>query len=644
MIAASSVGLALGVVNSAVKLGRRVDLIRVQYKLGNPLPLQLPNTPPNFSDKIDEMIAFFNGAEGQSVLTDDAELKGLWDKLQTAITADNGPEILRLAKILTTNWALLVGQSIPKMGEAVNLPPEPSQMAMVQYYMVEAAPPGQGRSVITDIALATADVALEFVGGNPAIITKDPTVQKAIGSFLQHFTQGDLEKLAYRQLFERTLSSVIRTAIEHRDLVEDEKALSVFLEALADAQKANPDFVAGLVAGKGFDKLLQSVIETLGENLDQFTSDQVVIDIVGGILKDVAQDDVFKAILKGDDVALAAVAQITVAHVAKHPVLLDKIGNDEVWHSALKEVLQKVVEHAEGKTLFTDKALGSLVRAALRGVAQNKDLLQGDFVERLVASVADSLSKQPVKALFGHGSLKIIASSVLDAAAEHVEFLIEDDKLLAAILGAVMEEGAKGFKAGFDRDFAIDLAIAAIDAVADNVSSIKLPDVYGSILGTVLAELSRDDLRKNLTRGDIIAIFTDSIRIIAANPHLWEAQLANGKVPASVVRSIAKAVASDPTKLLTGPVLGSLVVEALDAVSLRAKAYATVIADENKELSELLTVTLSRLQSEVGVSLGANNIVSVIIQIVLAWGKDPFLVQVGDQDFENHIGNALIAA
>ncbi len=644
MIAASSLVIALGIVNSAVKLGRRVELIRVQHKLGDPLPFSLPDDQPNFADKVGDMIAFFNGDAGKGILADDKNIKELWDDLRAAIDAGNNPKILTLGKILTKNWALLTGEPIHVFGHDFDGPPVATQMALIQYYMVDAAESGHGRSVITDIALATADVALEFVGSNPAVITNDPVVQKALGSFLLYFTAGDLEDQSFRQLFDRTLSSVIRTAIAHRDLLEDEKALSVFLEALAEVQKADPDFVAGLIGGKGFDKLLQSVIKTLGENLGQFASDQVVIDIVGGILKDVAQDNVFKSILKGDDSALTAVAQIVIAQVAKHPALLKKTDGDEVWHSALKEVLKKIAEHAEGRTLFTDEALSSLINATLRGVAQNKELLDGDFVERLVASVADNLGKKSVKDLFSKGSLNIIASAVLDATAEHVELLIKDDKLLAAVLGAVMAEGAKGFNEGFDRDFAINLAVAAIDAVAENFSTVKLPDPYGEIIGALLRELSRNDLRTNLSRREIIAIFTESVRIIAANPHLSDNHLANGKVPVSVVRSIANAVAHDPTKLLSGPVLGSLIVEVLEAVSLRAKAYASVPAEENVELSNLLTATLGRLQTEVGVSLGSNNIVSVVVQMVLDWGKDQFLAKAGEPDFEDHIERALLAA
>lgn len=646
MFTIATVDLALGVMNSTLKLGRRLDQILVEHKLGNPIPFKLPSEKPDVSGYRNEVLDFFASEKGMALRSDDIALRELWRKHNETT---NIPGKSAYYVQLFERWALFNGIELPKKIDSniPNLPIDSSHVNFIGYYLVDAAKPGHQRSAVIDVALAAADVALEFAGSNPALITRDPDVQKSIRTFLLHFTEGDLEKdPGYRQLFDRALGSVIHTAIEHRDLVEDEKALSIFLESLAKAKEADGgDFIAGLVGGKGFDKVLQSLVQTLGENIDRFTDDQVVIDIIGGILKDTAEDSVFKAILGGKEGSLATVAQIAITHTAKYPVLLEKIGGDEVWHGVLKEVLKQVASTAEKKKLFTDEALGSLVSAALRGVAQDSTLLSGKFVERLVASVADSLSTKPVKNLFGESSLKFIASAVLESAAEHVDLLVKDDKLLAAVLGAVMEEGAKGFSKGFDRDFAIELAIAAIDAVAANASAIKLPAPFGEMIGTVIKELSRDELRKNLASADIVAIFTEAVQIVAANPHLWENSLANGKVPASVIRSIAKAVANDPTNLLSGPVLGSLVVEVLDAVSLRSKAYATIINEyENEELSLLLEQTLNRLKDEVGVSLGADNVVSVIAQMVLEWGKQQFVVQVGNEAFEKQINNALRAA
>jgi hypothetical protein len=646
MITLASVDLALGIINSAVKLGKRADLILVEQKLGDPLPIMLPPLEADLTGYLADMKSYFTTGDGKPLLADDKNLAKTWtDYLEAGNQGDLG-KTGDLATRLIKQWALFTGQVLPREGKFTDLPPELAKIDMIQFYLVDAAKPGHQRSAIIDISLAAADVVLEFAGANPALFTKDPVIQKVIATFLVNFTKGDLEKdPGYRQLFERALGSVIHTAIEHRDLVEDEKALSLFLEALAKAKEADDgDFVADLVGGKGFDKVLQSLVKTLGENLDRFTKDQVVIDIIGGILNDAAEDAVFKAILAGKDGTLATVVQIAISHTAKHPVLLDKIGDDQIWHSVLKEVLTEVASSSEKKKLFTDEVLGSLISAALRGVAQDKELLADGFVARLAASVADSLSTQPIKNLFGESSLKVIASAVLESAAEHVDLLVKDDKLLASVFAAVMKEGAKGFAKGFDRDFAIGLAIAAIDVVAANASAIKLPGPFGEIVGTIIKELSRDELRENLVSGDIVAIFTDAVQIAAANPHLWEATLANGKVPASVIRSIAKAVAADPTQLLSGPVLGSLVVEVLDAVSLRAKSYATIINEENEELSKLLTQTLDRLKDEVGVNLGADNIVAVITQMVLDWGKDQFLAQIGDEVFEKHIKNALLAA
>lgn len=644
MMSLATVELALQIANAAIKLGRRVDLIQTQHLLKDPLPLSLPPIPPDYTGKVSRVKNFFNSQAGQRILADDDTLKQTWEAYLSAIEQGDNDEIANSFEHLAPKWALLSGEVIFSIGDDGLMPPaEPGRLLMIEYYVVSAAKPGHQRSAIVDIALATADVALEFAGSNPAIITKDPAVQKAIASFLTYFTKGNLEDLSYRQLFERTLSSVIRAAIEHRELVEDIDALSLFLDALAKAQEADADFVAGLVSGQNFDKLLQTVVLTVGENIGKFSDNDVVIEIVGGILKDVASDNYFKKLLKGDEQAIALIAQIAIEHTANSPVLLGKVQGDELWHSVLKEVLKQVGASAKARSLFKEEALGSLVSAALRGVAQDKKLVEGEFVQRLIASVAGNLSTTPLKKLFGEGNLSIIAAAVLESAAKHTDLLIDNDKLLSAILSAVMTEGAKGFKQGFDKAFAIDLTIAAIDATAANASAINLPEQFGAIVSAVLNELSREALRSHLAKGDILKIFADAIKIVAANPHLWE-QFAEGKIPASVLRSIARVVADDPTKLLSGPVLAELIIGVFDAISLRAQAYSRVVSGHNPELTTLIEQTLKRLGNEVGVKLGANNIVAVIVQLVLDWGKDKFLVDAEDPAFKTRVGEVLLAA
>ncbi|QNN23321.1 hypothetical protein HED60_13895 [Planctomycetales bacterium ZRK34] len=640
MLASTSVELALGIANAAVKLGLRVDQIQTQHLIGGPLPYKLPPTPPAYGELVDDMISYFNSGAGQALLADDDKLNKIWERyLQT----NGGSDEVRYAELLVERWVVIAGQTIPPIGADKMPPVDPGRVQAFEYYIVSAAKPGHQRSALIDIALATADVALEFVSSNPAIITKDPAVQKAIRSFLTYFTKGDLEKLSYRQLFERTLSSVIRTAIDNRELVENVDGLNLFLEALAEAQNKDADFVAGLVAGKNFDKLLQSVVQTLGENAGQFTNDIQLADMLGRILQDIASDDVFKKILGRDEDAIALVVQVAIGHVATHPILLEKVAREEVWHTVVQQVLAEIGKSAKKRKLFANEALGSLVSAALKGVAINKGLVEGDFVKRFVASFASGLGATELKDLLGEKNLPIIAAAALNAAAKHTDLLIKGDELLATVLSAVMTEGTKGFGNGFTRDYAIDLAVVAIDAVGKNASAIDLPKPFGKIVATVLNELSRDELREHLVAGDVLSIFTNVLQIVAANPGLWK-EFVGGELPKAVLGSIAEVIADDPTKLLRGPVLASLIIEVLDAVTLRAQAYARVESGKNPELTKLLQETLKRLKNEIGLKVGASNIVTVIVSLVLDWGKDKFTVDADDPSFKSRVGEALLAA
>ena len=643
MISMGTINLVMGLVNACIKLGGRADKIMVQHELGQGLPFKLPPSPPDLTPLIDPMEVYFHGnKEGQAVLEDEG-LTQAFDEyfaIATDASAVSDQDFVDMRVRFIRLYATIKGRRIPTLGEDLVPPADPALQMSMQYYIVESGKPGFQRSAVVDIALATADVALEFVGNNPGLITRDQKMQAVISTFLTTFTAGDLEDLSAKQLFERMLSSVILTAIDKRDLVEDIAPLALFLEAIDILREKDPDFVAGLVAGEGFNRLLQSVLATVGANIDRFTDEQLVVDILGGFLRDVAEDEAFTKLLKGDTDALAMVLQIAIEHAATHPVLLKEVSGKPLWQSVLKKVLEEVGKQAKTRSLFKGQALGNLAQAALSAVAGHKELLEGDFIARLVVAVADGLRSQPVEKLLTEGSLRVVAESVLLASAENIDLIVDGDKLVQSVLANVMNEGAKAFKEGFTESFAVDLALAALEAVGDNVHTIDVPEALGQIIGAVIRELARDEICGKLVRGDIPGVLVSVVRVAAANPHLWE-KVAQGKLPAAVVRSIAVAVAEDPTRLISGPVLADLIIDALDAVSMRAHAYSRVVSGQNPELTKLLQETLKRLETEVGIKLGAQNVVAVIVKLVLDWGEQKFLVDSSDPSFKTRVGDAL---
>lgn len=643
MISMAAIDLVLGLVNAGIKLGGRADRISVQHELGQGLPFLLPPAPPDLTPLIDPMEAYFHDdEEGRAVLMDEGLTQDFdaYYAIATDSSATLDQDFVDLRTRFIMLYATIKGQVIPLIGNDLVPPADQALQMSVQYYIVESAKPGIQRSAVVDIALATADVALEFVGNNPGLITRDQKMQGVIATFLTKFTAGDLEEMSAKQLFERMLSSVILTAIEKRDLVEDIAPLALFLEAIDDVQKRDPDFVAGMVAGKGFDRLLQSVLVTVGDNLNRFTDEKLVVDILGDFLRDVATDEAFTKILKGDTAALAMVAQIAIEHAAMHPVLLNKISGKPLWQSVLKKVMEEVGKSAKTRSLFQGETLGHLAQAALSAVAEHQKLLEGDFIERLVAAVADGLRSQPVEKLLTEGSLRVVAERALLASAENIDLLVSGDKLLQAVLANVMTEGAKAFREGFTESFAVDLVVAALEGVGGNVHAIDVPESVGQIIGAIIGEFARDEIRGRLTRDDIPDVLVSVAGVVAANPHLWE-KYAEGKLPAAVVRSIATVVAEDPTRLLSGPVLADLIINVLDAVSMRAQAYARVASGRNPELTKLLQETLKRLKGEVGIKLGAQNIVAVIVKLVLDWGEQKFLVDSSDSSFKTRVSDAL---
>ena len=646
MISIGSINLVMGLVNAGIKLGVRIDKILAQNELGQGLPFKLPPSPPDLTPLIDPMEAYFHtDPEGQAILRDEG-LTPDFEKyfaIATGVAGTPDQDFVDIRTRFIKLYATIKGQPIPLLGQNFLPSPDSALQMSVQYYIVGSGKPGFQRSAVVDVALATTDVALEFVGSNPGLITRDPKIQDVLATFLIKFTAGDLEELSAKQLFEQTLSSVLLTAIDNRDLFEEIEPLALFLEAFENLREEDPDFVAGLVAGKGFERLLQAVLVTVGDNIDRFTDEKIVVDILGGFLKDVAQDDAFKKILKGDTEALAMVAQIAIEHAATHPILLDKVSGKPLWQSVLKAVVEEVGKKAQTRSLFRRQTLGYLAQAALTAVAEEKELLEGDFIGRLVAAVADGLQSQPVEELLTAGSLRVVAERVLLASSDNIDLLVDGNELLQAVLTNVMREGAMAFREGFTESVAVDLALAALEAVEDNVHSIDLPEPVGQIIGSIIGELARDEIRSKIARGEIPDVLVSVVRVVAANPHLWE-NFSEGKLPAAVVSSIAAAVAEDPTKLISGPVLAELIIEVLDAVSMRAQAYSLVVSGQSPELTKLVKETLKRLETEVGVKLGAQNVVAVIVKLVLDWGEEQFLVDINDPSFNTRVDNALKSA
>lgn len=628
---------ALQLVKAAVSLGHRFDEIRLKSMLGDPLPFTLPELPDKLADFIDEMEAYFQVPEGRQIL----ELEGLATKFDEYMDPRK-PRDLDFQNKLLQLYVTIHGNLIAKIGDDLVPSPERALQLTLSYYMRDSAKEGADRSVFMDIVLATADVVLEYVASNPSLVTRDEKIQGVITLFLEKFTVGNLEDLTSKQIFERTLSSLLTTAIEKRELVENEQAVSVFLETLGKLQEHNPDFVAGLVAGRGFDNLAQAVLAAAGENVHLFTDDEALKQILGNFLKQVAEEDNFNVILKGND-GLALVGQIAITQVAKHPSLQEERNGEPLWSAVLRAALNKVAELGDQRNLFERETVAALVQTGLKTVARDPDLLEKDFMGKLVTGIAEALSQTAPSQLFTVGSLNLIAERSITIAGENTDLIVKNDEFCQKVLAAVLQAGAEGFRQGFDEDFALELFTVAMETAGKNIEILGVADAYAEIVKGIIAEFSRDELKQVLVGRDLLEAIRRATGVVVANPRVWTA---NGdiKLSTAILRSIAEAFVDDPTAMLRGEVFVAAVDGLLTAVSRQAQAYAEISEEKNPQLVKLLKESLKALKDKVGRGLGADNVVAVLAQLLIDWGEEHFPVDASDDGFKSRVDSVLAAA
>jgi hypothetical protein len=648
MIPISSIDLALKIANSAIGLGYRVDKILLDNAIGRPLPFILPDAPEDFGPHIDPMEAFFQTDPGRAVLDAEGKTEDFDDYLRIAQgNTRPGAAFARTRERFIRLYAAANGIVIQKMGDGVVPAPAAQVRLSIEHYIVASAKPGHQRSVVADIGLAVADVALEFVGTNPGLITKDERVQEILTVFLDKFTAGNLEELEYKELFQRTLSSVLSTALDQRELLEDIRPLGIVLEAMDRLQRHNPDFVAGLVTGKGFDQLLQTLLKATGENLALFSDNEILVGVLGGFLEEIASDDTFKTLIRADKAALGSVTQVLIAQVAWSPALTRDLDlGKPVWNVVLKSVLAQVQDRAQSRALFQGDTLVGLVHASLGAIAADEDLLADGFLSEFVVGISETLHATPVTKWLTPASLRLLAQHGLEWAAENPDLIVRDHQFLQKTLAAVLTAGAKGFKDGFHVDLAWDLVATALESARNHVGLLDFPELYQTLIAGIITEFGRDELNHLLAARNLQEAVRRSLDVVLANPQVWEKIGVSGdvgNVPAAALRSIAEAARRDPTSLLHGETLLLVMEGILNAVARRGESFARIEAGQLPELTRLLKETLKRLGGEIGLKLGSDNIAPVLTQMVLDWGGEKFLVDASDAAFKTRVSNVLAA-
>ena len=151
----------------------------------------------------------------------------------------------------------------------------------------------------------------------------------------------------------------------------------------------------------------------------------------------------------------------------------------------------------------------------------------------------------------------------------------------------------------------MDIATAAIKAAADNIALLNLNDQLAATITAAGDAIATSGLLPLLNAQRGRALLLSVLETIATNPTVWS-QLQDKHLIQPLVQAILQGLATDPTHLLSGPVLVDAASRILQAAVRRGQQCIdqTVKSDDVKNL---LTMALNRANQEIGKTVDGKN-------------------------------------
>ncbi|MFY9608693.1 MAG: hypothetical protein WAU45_08785 [Blastocatellia bacterium] len=628
--------LAISAIKALLQFRGRVDTILSLKEATAELPFALPPPPTDDAPHLDAMLSFFQSEKGQLPLN----IRGAVADFKAVLADPHAQEVQGPRKRLFQLYYEAADVRPTSLGpDSRQAVAGPSTEMRIAYYIVESERLSRNPA-LTRILLASADTLLEFAGENANLFISNPKTQAFMGTLIEEFAgKRDFDDEGAEAIFKSLLGSTIVAVAQNQGKLADQPALKPLFAAIGDLRdQLGDDFVARIISLDGFESLIGAYATHVAEDPSFITRNELAQKVLAATLKEVGLN---LRQLTDDPKALFGVLEVglTTAAANVSGILERKLGDKPLLAAVLTSLAKEIAASGQRHQVFAGIAHGQLVpalyKATLQAIAANPDKLFGpgktdSFVAQLVSGVAGALSQQELAQVFTTETLQLLASKSLEVLSVHPELIARNNAFATRLVGAVLKAGAIAFADGLSTDDLLAVIEAAIKTASENVGLINMDDRLAAVLGAIGQSLAEANLRVVLTPDGRKDVLLAALQAIATNPTVWD-RLQKKNLVQPIVQNVLAGLATDPSHLLSGPVLVYSIRSVLVVLALRGQQLidGKVTADTIKQL---MTRALDQANQEIGKSIDGENLPDYLRRIVSSYLKAPFPLTGGGAD------------
>ncbi|MCI0490877.1 MAG: hypothetical protein L0229_30155 [Blastocatellia bacterium] len=648
-----STSLAVSAVKALLQFRQQVDTILSLNEAAAALPFALPPVPTDDAPHLNDMLDFFKSDQGGMIL----QLRGLQDDFATVLNDPTSTSpavtgarsrVFRLyyeaAGVQPTFLGPVDPQAQSKAIQGLSTP----EMRLA-YYAVESQRLSRNTALVR-VLLVTADTLLEFAGENANLFISNPQTRSLVENLIEEFAgKRDFDTEGIETIFKSLLGSTLLAFANNPGDLANKPALKALFAALGDVRDSlGNDFVAGIISVDGFEQLIAAYATEVAGDPSFLTKSDLAQQVLTATLTEIGKN--FKQIVD-DPKALLGVLEVGIGAASANVagLLQRDLGGEPLLSAVLSGVLKEVAALSQTDQLFASIADGRIIpdiyKTTLEAIAANpiEFANQNDvekFVSDLIAGLAGALSQQEVARLFTTDTLKLLASESLSVLASDPQFIAGNNRFATRLLAAVFEASATAVSDGLRVDDLIDIATAAIRAASDNLALLDLNDQVAAAITSIGDAIAASGLGQLANAQGRKAVLLSALRAVAANPTVWGRLQAKDLIQ-PLVQAILQGIATDPTRLLSGPALVDSVSRILLAAMRRGQQLINQSVSSD-DLKKLLTMALERANQEVGKKIDGETLPVFLQRVVSAFLDAPFKLTDGvAADFKQLMDTAL---
>ncbi|WP_282606761.1 hypothetical protein [Pelagibius sp. Alg239-R121] len=658
--------VVMSAITAVLKYRGRVDTILSLNEATKGLPFRLPPAPKreDRSNFLRQMWAFFESPTGLAILHTQ-DLVTDFEDVKAAVNGGNNPPAAKLNRCYKLYFeaanvpaTLLAGDGAAPGDLRALASSGPDTEMRLAYYVVESQRLSRN-PVYARLALATVDTALEFLGDNATTFIANPRTRVLVESLISEFAvKQDFDDFSIRSIYQSLLGSALFAALDNPDAVPNEAALKALFGALNDLRAARreqagdsagareraDEFFARLITADGFKDLVAGIFRQVASDPSFISSDAAAKAVISSTLNAFA--DNFPEVLEGDQAAIFGVIEAGLAAGAQNVegVLKRKIGDQPLITAVATAIAGTIGERAAANSFFKELASGEIFagiyKVALGAVAANPVALASTaglppFATDLVTGLAQTLSETPLKETFDKQTLRDVVSKSLVILSEHPDLVARDSRFASQVVSATFEAAGNAIRDGLQTEDVIAITDAALRSATDNLALVEMDARFRSVLTTMGTVLGSEGVTPLLTRAGRRDALIASIRAVAANPGVW-AKFDEADILQPLTVGIIDALITDPTKLLSGPVMVDALRKSLTAVARRGAVLLSDGAVDHTALKAALTLGLSAANGEIGKTVDGENLPDFLERVILSYLAAPFaLAEGGNQAFDD---------